>query len=90
MPPMPMDAESPEPIEIPHTALSPEALRGLVEEFVTRDGTDYGEREASLETRVRDVLRQLERGEVTILFDPDSGTANLAPRRRDHQRTRAR
>lgn len=77
-----MDAETPEPIEIPHTALSPEALRGLVEEFVTRDGTDYGEREASLEARVRDVMRQIERGDVKILFDPDSGTANLSPRHR--------
>lgn len=81
-----MDAETPEPIEVPYTVLSAEALRGLVEEFVTRDGTDYGEREASLESRVRDVMRQLETGEVTILFDPDSGTANLAVR----QRTRAR
>lgn len=77
-----MDADSPEPIEIPHTALSPEALRGLVEEFVTRDGTDYGLRERTLDERVRDVMRQIERGDVKILFDPDSGTANLSPSRR--------
>lgn len=74
-----------DPTEVPHTALSPDALRGLIEEFVTRDGTDYGLHEKSLDERVADVLRQLERGDVRILFDPDSGTANLAvrdPRRR--------
>ena len=71
-----------EPIEVPLAALSPEALRGLVEEFVTRDGTDYGTRERTLEEKVRDVMRQLERGEVKIVFDPASRTANLLPARR--------
>lgn len=70
-----------EPIEVPHTALSAEALRGLVEEFVTRDGTDYGVRERTVEEKVRDVMRQLERGEVKIVFDLASRTANLAPGR---------
>ena len=73
-----------EPVEVPWRSLSADALRGLLEEFVTRDGTDYGVRERTLEERVRDVLRQVERGEVVILFDPRSGTANLArsrPRR---------
>ncbi len=37
---------------IPHRELSPEALQGLIEEFVTRDGTDYGESEAALATKV--------------------------------------
>ncbi|MEY4950170.1 MAG: hypothetical protein RL698_2381, partial [Pseudomonadota bacterium] len=45
------------------------------------DGTDYGVRERSLEERMRDVLRQVERGEVAIVFDPASGSANLVPRR---------
>ncbi len=75
------DGGNPEPVQIPWTSLSPEALRGLVEEFVTRDGTDYGVRERSLEERLRDVLRQVERGEVAIVFDPASGSANLVPRR---------
>jgi len=73
-----------EPVEVPWRSLSADALRGLLEEFVTRDGTDYGVRERTLEERVRDVMRQVERGEVVILFDPRSGTANLArtrPRR---------
>jgi len=63
--------------EIPHTALSGEALRGLVEEFVSRDGTDYGAREIALEEKVADVMEQLERGEVRIWYDPDSETATI-------------
>jgi uncharacterized protein YheU (UPF0270 family) len=70
-----------EPLDVPYTALSADALRGLVEEFVTRDGTDYGVRERTVEEKVRDVTRQLERGEVKIVFDPASRSANLVPGR---------
>ena len=68
-------------VEVPYTALSPDALRGLVEEFVTRDGTDYGVRERTLDEKIRDVMRQLERGEVKIVFDPATRSANLVPGR---------
>ena len=45
-----MSEEEPEaPLAIPHGELSPEALRGVVESFVLRDGTDGGAREFSLE-----------------------------------------
>ncbi len=73
------DDERGEPIEIPPSRLSTEALRGLVEEFVTRDGTDYGLRERSTEQKAREVMRMLERGEVRIVFDPETSTANIVP-----------
>ena len=66
-----------DPIEVPPESLSREVLRALVEEFVTRDGTDYGAVERSLDAKVADVLRQLDRGEVRILFDPESETTTL-------------
>jgi uncharacterized protein len=62
---------------VPYTALSPEALRGVIEEFVTRAGTDYGSQERTLVEKIEDVHRQLVRGEATIVFDPESGTTNL-------------
>jgi uncharacterized protein YheU (UPF0270 family) len=65
------------PVEVPHTELSPEALRGVIESFVLREGTEYGERDFSLDQKVAHVLRQLERREARILFDPDSETINL-------------
>ena len=63
--------------EVPYIALQPETLRALIEEFVTRDTTDYGERERTLGDKVEDVMRQLRRGEVRIVFDGDSGTVNI-------------
>ena len=68
-------------MQIPHTKLSQAALRGLVEEYVTREGTDYGTQELSLEAKVASILRQLESGEVVVTFDPESSSCTLWPRR---------
>jgi len=67
-----------EPILIPYAELSAEALRGVIESFVLREGTDYGEREYSLEQKVAHVRDQLERGQARILFDPETNTVTLA------------
>ena len=64
------DEARPAPVRVPHDDLSPEALRGVVEAFVLREGTDYGEREATHERKVADVMAQLERGAAYIRFDP--------------------
>jgi uncharacterized protein YheU (UPF0270 family) len=58
------------PVAVPHAELSPAALRGVVESFVLREGTDYGARDVPFETKVTQVIRQLERGEARIMFDP--------------------
>jgi uncharacterized protein YheU (UPF0270 family) len=68
---------TPEPVLVPHTELSPEALRGVVESFVLREGTDYGTHEYSLEQKVSHVVRQLERGEARILFDPVTSSVQI-------------
>jgi uncharacterized protein len=65
---------------IPHKRLSPEALNGLIEEFVTRDGTDTGYTQGTLEENVGMVMQQLERGEVFIVFDEVSQAANIVPK----------
>lgn len=69
-------------VEIPLDALSAQALRAVIESFVGREGTDYGERERTLEEKVADVRRQLERGEARIVFDPDSESVDIVPARR--------
>jgi len=68
---------APSTIEVPLTALSEDTLRGLIEEFVTRAGTDYGADEKSLEQKMADVRRQLVRGEARIVFDPETESANI-------------
>jgi len=60
-------------------ALSPEALRGIIEEFVSREATDYGLIEASFEKKVADVSRQLESGEARIVFDAVEETVHIVP-----------
>lgn len=65
------------PIVISHGELSAEALHGVIESFVLREGTDYGEREYSLEQKVAQVRAQLERGQARILFDPQSNTVTI-------------
>lgn len=76
---LPGVSEQPEPVEIPLEALSADALRGLIESFVNREGTDYGLRERSLDEKVADVRRQLERGEARIVFDPDTESVDIVP-----------
>jgi uncharacterized protein YheU (UPF0270 family) len=66
-------------LQIPWSALSEEALRGLLEEYASRDGTDYGAVEVPLARRVRHLGEQLRRGEVVIVFDVDTGASNLVP-----------
>jgi hypothetical protein len=72
-----MADETPGLIQIVHTQLSPEALRAVVESFVLREGTEYGEREFSLDEKVAQVLRQLERDEARIVFDAQTQSVNI-------------
>ncbi len=64
---------------VPANFLSPAALSGLIEEFVTRDGTDYGATETSMEERVAQVRQQIETGEALILFDSATETTTIIP-----------
>ena len=72
-----MDDEPHDPVMIPHAALATDLLRKVVEAFVLREGTDYGEKEYSLDEKVAHVVRQLDRGEAQIIFDPNSKTVDL-------------
>ncbi len=64
-------------LKIPYDQLNPETLHGLIEEFVTRDGTDYGEIEISLETKISQVLGQFKSGKAVIVFDQTTKTCNI-------------
>jgi uncharacterized protein len=68
------------PVEIPHSELSEEALRGVVEYFVLREGTDYGRQVYSLEEKVEQVLAQLRDGRARIVFDTTSETVDIVTR----------
>ena len=63
--------------EVPLEALEPGTLRRLAEEFVTRDGTDYGLRERSLEEKVEGLMQALQTGQARIYFEAESETINI-------------
>ncbi|MBS7660924.1 YheU family protein [Pseudomonas lalucatii] len=65
---------------IPPHLLQAETLTHLIEDFVTREGTDNGD-ETPLETRVQRVRRALDKGEAVIVFDPESQQCQLALKR---------
>jgi len=62
---------------IPVNKLSHEALQGVIEEFISRAGTDYGEVEASRETNFRQVNHKLESGSAVLIFDDETETTNI-------------
>lgn len=67
-------------IVVPPEALSADALLGLIEAFITREGTDYGEVEWSLAEKVEQVKRLLARGEAMIVFEPLTESCTIVPR----------
>jgi uncharacterized protein YheU (UPF0270 family) len=74
------EGESLKSVEVPHTELSPELLQAVIESFVLREGTDYGEKEFSLEDKVAGVIAQLKRGDARIIFDPESDSVTIVVR----------
>ena len=67
-------------IEIPYDKLSAEVLRRIIEEFVLREGTDYGDQEFSLDQKVAHVESQLKRKLVAVVYDQASETVSIARR----------
>lgn len=64
-------------MDIPLEKLSPEALEGVIDDYILREGTDYGVQEVSLDKKRSDVLRQLENGKAKIVFDAETESITL-------------
>lgn len=67
-------------VTVPPQRLQADVLQALLEEFATRDGTDYGEREFTLEQKVQRLQTQIAAGDLLILYDADSEQWDLVPR----------
>ena len=67
-------------IEIPLDRLSPDILNAVIEEFILREGTDYGVSEISMDSKIAQVRRQLDHGDVLITFDPVTENCTLLTR----------
>jgi uncharacterized protein YheU (UPF0270 family) len=64
---------------IPHRMLNPEALQGVIEAFITREGTDYGLHEVPLATKVRQVRHQRDAGTAVIVYDEATDSCTIQP-----------
>ena len=64
-------------MEVEASRLGEDTLSALIESFVLREGTDYGSQEFSLQTKIEQVKKQIERGDVKIVFDPDTESVTL-------------
>lgn len=62
---------------IPIDELSTQTLHGIAESFVLREGTDYGEIEASFDEKVAQVLAQLKAGEVVLVYSELHETVDI-------------
>ncbi|MCP5171828.1 MAG: YheU family protein [Pseudomonadales bacterium] len=67
-------------MEIPANRLASEILSAIIDEFVAREGTDYGASEVSFEAKTRQVRNQIDRGQVVICFDPKTESCTLLTR----------
>jgi len=68
-------------VVVPFEQLSPEALEGVLEAYVSREGTDYGHAmPLTLAEKVSQVRRQLQEGVAVIVFDPDNQSCNILPK----------
>jgi uncharacterized protein YheU (UPF0270 family) len=67
-------------MEIPYSQLTDEVLEAIIEEFITREGTDYGDCVLELADKVVQVKEQLNRGDVFLSFDPLTQSCQLYPK----------
>tara|TARA_B110001454_G_scaffold16145_1_gene14570 strand:+ start:54590 stop:54868 length:279 start_codon:yes stop_codon:yes gene_type:complete len=65
------------PIEITPSQLSPDALNGIIENFILREGTDYGVVEVEFEKKKSQIQKQIDRGDVKIVYDQSTETVSL-------------
>ena len=72
-------------VEVPPGQLQADTFRALLEEFASRDGTDYGETETPLDRKVAGLRSRLDRGEIQILYDTDSEQWDIVDRESAHR-----
>ncbi len=73
--------ESEPPIQVPFASLSPDAQMGVVDDFIWREGTDYGQQEISHESKQAQICAQIQKGDVLLVFDPGLQSVTLMTKR---------
>ncbi|KID55400.1 hypothetical protein N473_16310 [Pseudoalteromonas luteoviolacea CPMOR-1] len=69
---------------IPYQQIAPETLNSLIEHYVLREGTDYGDSEITTEQKVAQVKAQLQSGEALIVFSELHESVNIVSKAQFH------
>jgi len=64
-------------MNIPYESVSSETLTCILEEYASREGTEYGDHDYSIEEKVAQLYAQLKRGDIGLTFDPNTETCTL-------------
>ncbi len=78
-------SEAQKGFEVPFERLSEDTLNALIDDFVLREGTDYGLNEYSLEQKRSHVFKQLKTKKVVVVFDPNSETTSILSQDQFHR-----
>ena len=68
-----------EGVIVPHDRISPDTLRKMVEEFVTRDWSELTDAGRTLDDKIEQVIQQLKDGRAKVVFDLTTETCNIIP-----------
>lgn len=79
--PAPDNHEPTEPVDVPFESIKPEILDAILESFILREGTDYGEQELSMNSKVARLKQQYWRGDIKLIYDPVSDSVTFVDKR---------
>lgn len=64
-------------IIIPHNEFDPDVLQAVLEEYISREGTDYGLYEYTLEQKLEQLLKQIKQGNAFVCFDEETQSCTI-------------
>jgi uncharacterized protein YheU (UPF0270 family) len=64
-------------MDIPYEQINKDTLTRMIEHFIAREGTDYGEKLYTMEEKVADVMHSLETGRAKITFHPETKSCDV-------------
>lgn len=65
---------------IPYDSLASETLMTILDDIVSREGTDYGDYDLSAEQKHQQAMNALKGGQAVLLFDTESETIKMVPK----------
>ncbi|WNC68975.1 YheU family protein [Thalassotalea nanhaiensis] len=59
--------------------ISKEALNAIIEDYILREGTDYGESECSMDDKKQQIKAQLSSKQIVLVYSELHETVNILP-----------